>query len=224
MVATRTIENMKSFYSYIPLEGVSTQAENETGKERKFTVRLKDIVINDTDKDISNFYAPDLKFFLFPMVWDESGNHIQCRPQESFETLSDLGNIVFGSNNTREISDKNQTIFLSDNVQGSLNMVFMGIVFDRKAELSKKLMRKIKSEIRKSKLNKLVKSMTDFDNIDEHIVILFEQLRKKIDGITKIYWLVNYKNNEKIRSCSSPCSPFFLSNDKLNMEIEFLNE
>lgn len=215
--------DIKTTYTY---NKPDMMTNNETGQFRKagtYIIRLKDIIINNIEKEVANFYAPDLKFFLYPIVWDESGHHIQCRPQENIEVLSDLGNIVLGANNTRELSNKNQIIFSSKDVRGQIGIVLMGIIFDKKATLNKQLMNDIKKEIRKSQLNKLIRSNTNIGDVNEGIKTLFKQLTANIACITKIYCLANYKSNQIIESCDPPCNPLILIDDQQNI-IEIQSE
>jgi len=217
MVATSAIAGMKTFYSYNHIK----EEENETlsPKSGIFIVRLKEFIIKNTDNEISNFYAPDLKFLLLPIVWDGSGKRVQCHLRKNFETLAGLGNIVLGSNNTRELTDKDCTIFSSENTHKHLGVLLAGIVFEKQTQLDKRLMGNIRKIVRKSRLDKLVRSGANAASIDESIEELFEQLSNKIEGIFKIYCLANYKSNEITQSCDPP-SPIILANDHIRIIIQ----
>ncbi len=211
------VAEMKTFYSCKEARIISGMNNTKhTDEDKKVIIRLKDLIINDIHKDIPNFYAPDFRFFLLPLVWDESGKSVHCEPQENLETLADLGNIVLSSNNSRELSDKNQVIFSADSIYGYLNIFFMGIVFDKKAELTKSVIRNMKTIVRKSSFNKLVKAVTDIDKIIESIDLLLVQLKEKIEGIVEIYGLVNYRSKELIDSTDV----IELNNDKLNIQLQ----
>jgi len=188
-------------------------------KEGKYIIRLKDIIISNTKKEISDFYAPDLKFLLFPIAWDESGSSIQCHVQKNLEALYDLGNMVLGSNNTRELSDKNQVIFSSNNVQGQIGILLMGIVFDSKTTLNKQLIKQLKKQVRKSKFNKLVQSKASFSLIQKSAESLFNQLTGQEKSIKKTYLLANYKGNEIIESCNLPQNSFSIVSDNAHARI-----
>jgi len=217
MVAISAIEDMKTFYSYTQLKG--EEKETVSSESGTFTVRLKEFIIKNTDNEISNFYAPDLKFLLLPIVWDGSGERVQCHLRKNFETLAGLGNIVLGSNNTRELTDKDCTIFSSDNTHKHLGVVLAGIVFEKQTQLNKRLMGNIRKIVRKSRLDKLVRSGASAASIDASIEELFEQLSNKIEGIFKIYCLANYKSNEITQSCDPP-SPIILANDHIRIIIQ----
>lgn len=218
MVAKRAIRKMKTFYSHKETQRVlNTDNTQHSDNNKTFVVRLKNLVIRDTQKDIPNFYAPNLRFFLLPVVWDNSGQAVQCKPQHNLDALADLGNIVLSNNNSRELSDKNQVIFSTDNtIQGYLNILLMGIVFDEKAELNKKVIQELKTVIRKSSLNKLVKTSAGEQEIDKIINQLSIQLKKKITGIKEIYGLVYCRSNEIIYSYSV----LELGNEKLNIQLQ----
>jgi len=211
--------NIKTFYPYNEPDMPTDSKVEKRDNSETTIIRLGDVIISNSKKEIINFYAPDLKFFLFPIAWDESGSHVQCHPQQNLETLADLGNIVLGSNNKRELSDKNRIIFSSKNVYGQIGIMLMGIVFDKKATLNKYLMSDIRKEIRKSQLNKLVRSKANFEDIDNSIVNLFKQLTMKIENINKIYCLANYKSHDIIKSCSPLYDPIILVNDS-NIELK----
>jgi len=217
MVAISAITDMKTFYSYTQPKIGGDEAT--TPKDSALTIRLKDIVLKNTDKKISDFYAPDLKFLLLPITWDESGEHVQCHLRENFEVLAGLGNIALGKNNTRELTDKNCVIFSSDNIRGHLGVMLAGIIFERKTQLNKSLMNSIRKIVRKSQLNKRVRSIASLESIDEHIEELFEQLNAKIEGIFKIYCLANYKSDEILQSCN-PLNPILLTNDNIHIIIQ----
>lgn len=212
--------NIRKPYTY-NTAGMATNKKTERyRKVEAYIIRLKDLIINDTKKEIVNFYAPDLKFFLFPIAWDGSGGHVQCHPQENFEALSDLGNIVLGGNNTRELSDKNQIIFSSNNVPEQIGIILMGVVFNKKIPINKRLMNDIKKEIRKSKLNKSVRLKTSFEDIDKNIKALFKQLETNIEGINQISCLANYKRDERIEFCNPPCNLLNINNEQRNIKIQ----
>lgn len=217
MVTTRTIRKMKTFYSHKETKKISNTSNiQHYDDDGTFIIRLKNLVISDSQKDIPNFYAPDFRFFLLPVVWDGSGQAVQCEPQENLDTLADLGNIILSNNNSRELSDKNQVIFSADTAEGHLNILLLGIVFDKKAELDKKAIQELKTLVRKSNLNKLVKASAIEQEIDKGIDQLSLQLKKKITSIIEIYGLANYRSNELIH--------FFdvleLNNEKLNIQLQ----
>jgi len=217
MVAISAIADMKTFYSYTQSKEKDKEAMPQ--KNGTFKVRLKDVIIKNTNNEIGNFYAPDLKFLLLPIVWDESRERIQCHLRENFEVLAGLGNIVLGSKNTRELTDKDCVIFSSDNTCGHLGVVLAGIVFEKQTQLNKQLMSSIKKVVRKSRLNKLARLGGDVDSIDKCIEELFEQLSSRIEGILKIYCLANYKSDEITQSCDPP-SPILLTNDHIRIVMQ----
>lgn len=217
MITKRKIRKMKTFYSHKETKKISnTNNIEHYNNNSTFIIRLKNLVISDSQKDIPNFYAPDFRFFLLPMVWDGSGQAIQCEPQENLDTLADLGNIILSNNNSRELSDKNPVIFSADTAEGYLNILLLGIVFDKKAELDKKAIQKLRTLVRKSNLNKLVKASATEQEIDKGIDQLSLHLKKKITGIIEVYGLANYRSNELIHSFDV----LELDNEKLNIQLQ----
>lgn len=217
MVAISAIEDMKTFYSYT--QSKEKNSEAIIPKSGTYEVRLKNIIIKNINNEIGDFYAPDLKFLLLPIVWDESGESVQCHLRENFEVLAGLGNIVLGSNNARELTDKNSVIFSSDNIHGHLGVMLAGIVFEKKTQLNKSLMNSIRKIVRKSQLNKRVRSIASLESIDESIEELFEQLSTKVEKIVKIYCFANYKSDEILQSCN-PLNPILLKNENIHIVIQ----
>ncbi len=205
----KTITKMKTFYTY---QEADTQKGRHAGEEpnqrESCIVRLNELIMNDISSEIPDFYAPGFRFFLMPLVWDESGLSIQCMLQEEMHT--DLGDIVLSSNNTRELCAKNKVIFSSKQFEGELNILLFGVVFEQNAELNRKVIKEIKKTVQKSGLNKTVKAVYRKKDIEEKIDQLYLQLKTNIKGIKEIYCLVNYSGQGAVYSSDTT-----LKNEKL---------
>lgn len=217
MVAISAIEDMKTFYSYTQPKVKGHKPT--TLKNGTFKVRLSEVVIKNVANEINNFYAPDLKFLLLPVAWDESGKHVQCHFHKNLDTLAGLGNIVLGSNNTRKLTDRNYVIFSSDKMRGHLGVILAGIVFEKQVQLNRQLMSNLRKIVRKSRLNELVRLDADGASIDESIEELFDQLSHKIEGILNIYCLATYNSHEITQSCDPPY-PILLTNDHIHIVMQ----
>ena len=149
----KRITKMKTFYTYQETDaGQEVYASKISSESKNCIIRLNNLIINDINNKISGFYAPDFRFLLLPLAWDESGLPLQCTLQEDVNNIAGLGNIILSSNNTRKLSDKNEVIFSSKEFSGCLNILLLGIVFEREAELNKKVIREIKKPCKKAVL------------------------------------------------------------------------
>jgi|GEM_PF-2480519 len=161
---------------------------------------LKNLILKEaSEKVIDNFYDPNLKLYIYPLVWSNDDDTIQY-PSMNNDELTESARMILGENNSRELIEGNIPITsLSIGTEGfEVNLLLLAITFKDKGIIKHKIFDKIKQIVKKSDLNKLIKTSPKKDTKKTELFIqnLKVDLLKLSKYINNIEYLVHYRNKQ----------------------------
>ncbi len=163
-----------------------------------YTVTLEKFILKATFAQyIEDFYAPELKLFVLPLVWDASGNPIY-NALKNYDKAEDY-RLMLSNNNSRETSQTDLLLLPERVLKSPLRMILLGMVVERIIPEPETFFENLNEVIRKSGLNKRIKNGLEGlqeNEVEHKTQHLARQIVQKMDGIKDISYLMDYEDFE----------------------------
>jgi len=157
---------------------------------------LKNLILKETnEKVIDDFYNPNLKLYVYPLIWSNYNAPIQY-PSMDNDEWSESARMILSENNSRELIEGNLPM-VSLPIEAEdfeINLLLLAITFKDKGIIKYKIFDKIKQVVKKSDLNKLIKqsSQKNAEKIEQCIEKLRVNLLKLSEYLNSVECLVRY--------------------------------